>query len=197
MTKRPTKTCLQCGRRFEKPPSWSRSAWEAVSRCSQTCRGNAIRGRVHKTMAQRFAEHITYEPNSGCWLWTAALSSYGYAATLIAQRQLLVHRVMFEQVYGAVPAGHILCHRCNVRSCVNPDHVYIGTALTNAQDAVRARRHTHGEMSGRAKLTDSAVSKMRTLHASGVRISVIAERFGVSRPTAAKACKGSSWKHVL
>lgn len=193
---RTSKICPECGREFAKPQGWSASAWRAVTRCSQDCRAKFIRGQVYKSMLDRITEKVTYEPNSGCWLWTGGLSSYGYGATQFQGRQLLMHRVVFEMYNGAVPGTGVLCHRCNVRSCVNPDHIYIGTAQSNVMDAVRSGRHAHGTTHGCSKLSDCKVRQMRELSATGMTYADIAKRFGVARPTAAKACKGMSWQHV-
>jgi hypothetical protein len=103
---------------------------------------------------------------------------------------------MFERCNGEVPDGGILCHTCNVRSCVNPNHLYVGTPASNYHDAVAANRHPHGDTHGHAKLSEVDVRDMRRLYADGMSLTAIALTFGVTRPTATKACKGASWQHV-
>ena len=190
------KICPMCGLTFGKPTGWSSSAWAAVTCCSQQCRSASMRGRINKPLADRISEKITYEPTSGCWLWTGGLSSYGYAAMQINKMQRLVHKIMFERCNGEVPDGGILCHTCNVRSCVNPNHLYVGTPASNYHDAVAANRHPHGDTHGHAKLSEVDVRDMRRLYADGMSLTAIALTFGVTRPTATKACKGASWQHV-
>lgn len=134
---RPSKICPQCGREFDKPMGWSASSWTAVTRCSQYCRTQAIRGRIYRPIRQRIIDKVTFEPNSGCWLWTGGVSSYGYAASQIKGRQVLMHRIVFEMHKGSVPKDGILSHLCNVRCCVNPDHIELWRESSNRNESVQ------------------------------------------------------------
>jgi hypothetical protein len=75
------------------------------------------------TLEERMWRHISPEPNSGCWLWTAALTGGGYGGVGFAGKFCLAHRVMYEIVIGPIPAGLCLDHKCRVRCCVNPAHL--------------------------------------------------------------------------
>jgi len=76
------------------------------------------------------------EPNTGCWLWERCVLTNGYC--LISGR--LAHRVSYEAFYSAIPSGMFVCHRCDTRACVNPDHLYLGTHADNMRDMkVRGR----------------------------------------------------------
>jgi len=84
---------------------------------------------------------------SGCWLWGGSRTQYGYGqfgASMTTgpsnQRKVLVHRYSWELVNGPVPNGLSVLHRCDVRNCVNPAHLFLGTAKTNAQDRVAKGR---------------------------------------------------------
>ena len=83
---------------------------------------------------------------TGCWLWRGAKNSRGYGqmAVRVAGRQRplsrSVHRIVAELSFGAIPDGMYVCHHCDVRACANPDHLYVGTAKSNAADAVRRGR---------------------------------------------------------
>ena len=84
------------------------------------------------------------EPNSGCWLWTGMTNHKGYG--YIVQRQggkaryLRAHRVSYEMSCGSIAPGMLVLHRCDVRLCINPAHLYVGTYLDNSADAVRKGR---------------------------------------------------------
>lgn len=74
---------------------------------------------------------------AGCWRWQGALNSQGYGSIRIGGRTgrtLSVHRVVAESCLGPIPADRMVCHHCDVRDCVNPAHLYIGTAVDNARD---------------------------------------------------------------
>jgi hypothetical protein len=77
---------------------------------------------VASSLLERFEEKYIPEPNSGCWLWTAAQIN-GYGAIKVAGRFRGAHRVSYELHKGPVPAGLVLDHLCRVPFCVKPDHL--------------------------------------------------------------------------
>src|SRR3990167_591210 len=84
------------------------------------------------------------EPNSGCWLWTHAKFPQGYGQVFIERRGVRAHRVSYETFVGSIPDGADILHKCGVRSCVNPAHLYPGTDLDNARDRDRHGRTPRG-----------------------------------------------------
>jgi hypothetical protein len=79
-----------------------------------------------KTLLERFEDKVMYEPNSGCWLWTASVIPDGYGMINVGGRKgrsMLAHRVSYELYKGPIPAGLDIDHLCRVRSCVNPNHL--------------------------------------------------------------------------
>ena len=79
----------------------------------------------------RFNEKFVMEPNSGCWIWTAALYAHGYGAFYYQNRVRLAHRVAYYLFKGEIPEGYELDHLCRVRCCVNPDHLEVVTRREN------------------------------------------------------------------
>lgn len=82
------------------------------------------------------------EPNTGCWLWAKGMSGEGYGVTRHPATQEIckAHRVVFDLLVGTIPKGLLVCHRCDVKLCVNPDHLFLGTSQDNAQDMLRKGR---------------------------------------------------------
>lgn len=82
---------------------------------------------------------ITYsepEPNTGCWLWTKSLfKNTHYARIHIGKKTVAAHRASYESFKGPIPSGLSVCHSCDIRYCVNPDHLWIGNNFDNMQDA--------------------------------------------------------------
>lgn len=126
------------------------------------------------------------EPNTGCLLWTASCNTSGYG---ICSRDLpgkrLAHRAAWILAKGAVPDGMFVLHRCDTRSCVNVDHLFLGSIADNNADRDRKGRQVaprfHGETNGAAKLSDVDVLSIVRLRASGWTQREIAERHGVSQ----------------
>lgn len=109
---------------------------------------------IRKPLRERILEKVYPEPNSGCWLWTGALTTQGYGAIAVegTRRKRVAHRLLYEMEVGAVPPGLCLDHKCRVRSCVNPSHLEavtlgenclrgVGSAADNAKKTHCKRGH--------------------------------------------------------
>lgn len=94
---------------------------------------------------ERFMQYVSPEPNTGCWLWTGALSKDGYGNFNLRRKTVRAHRLSYELFVKPIPTdvayhGICVCHKCDVRSCVNPDHLFLGTQLDNVLDMVEKGR---------------------------------------------------------
>ena len=148
----------------------------------------------------RFEEKYEPEPNTGCWLWTAAVNEdgYGYFGPGGRGRMVKAHRFSYESHTGTIPDGAHVLHRCDVRCCVNPAHLFLGSHEDNMMDMANKRRASWGERSARAKLTEEQVHLIRAVYAEGqVSMRHLAGVFGVSYTTINHICGGKRWGRLL
>ncbi len=151
-------------------------------------------------LAVRFARSVSPEPNSGCWLWTGAISWSGYGKIAPdggpRHRRLKAHRVSFELHVGSIPPGLVICHHCDNRLCVNPAHLFLGTRAANLEDMTKKGRRAAGEGNGGSVLTDDSVRSIRAGYDNGDSQYALGRRFGVSQATISRAVRGQSWSHI-
>jgi hypothetical protein len=135
------------------------------------------------------------EPNSGCWLWTASLRNDGYGQVRHQGDMDGAHRVSWRIHIGEIPKGMQVLHRCDTPTCVNPDHLFIGTHGDNMKDAANKMRFRQsGESNGYARLTELDVEAIRG--ASGLQRE-IASRFKVSQSTVSLIKLGKRWRQCV
>lgn len=137
------------------------------------------------------------EPNSGCWLWLNAISKHGYGIVNIRGRSTRAHRLAFTIAKGPIPDGIDVCHHCDVRPCVNPDHLFLGTRLDNMRDCASKGRIVtpglFGEDLTQSKLTEAEVLEIR---ASPLSQRALGRHFGVDKGTIAHIIHRKTWRHI-
>lgn len=106
------------------------------------------------------------------------------------------HRMAWELTHGEIPNGTLICHKCDVRQCVNPDHLFLGNDLINKHDSMNKGRHAFGEKCGRSKLNADKVMQIRALDKTGLIRLKIASMFGISGRQVTSVCRRDSWKHI-
>lgn len=132
---------------------------------------------------------------NGCWIWQLAVHSrYGYGQAAIGNgKTRRAHRQAWIERNGAIPDGMQVCHRCDVRACINPDHLFLGTAKQNTADMIAKGRNARGETSPWSKLTSEQAREIKT---SGESAKALAERFGVRVRQIFRIRAGERWAHI-
>ena len=127
----------------------------------------------------RFWRWVEYEPNTGCWLWSGAQTK-GYGK-ISKGDYLTAHRSSWALHFGD-PGGMIVCHKCDVPLCVNPDHLFLGTHQDNTQDMIQKGRQrflektfSHEEAAAIAVMARGYGGVVRVAAELGVSISTVAK----------------------
>ncbi len=158
-----------------------------------------------------------------CWLWCGGILKNGYGKLKFNGKSLSVHRVSYELFKGKIPEGLCICHNCpggDNKACVNPDHLWIGSAKQNSSDAKEKGRYigkgstgrtlseetrrkisqSHadfkGEKSCRSKLKDSDVYEIRELLKENLSLREIGLRYGVSKHAISNIKANRRWSHI-
>jgi len=107
---------------------------------------------------ERFEEKYIPVTESGCWIWVAADKGNGYGNFQHEGKYIPAHRMSYMLHYNTTIKSNIdVCHKCDIRQCVNPDHLFLGTRKDNMQDAVNKGRQAKGFMLPHTKIADSDV----------------------------------------
>ncbi len=140
-----------------------------------------------------------------CWLWTKPLGPSGYGRMRFRNSMWRSNRIAFELCVGSIPNGMLVCHKCDVRHCVNPDHLFLGTPLDNTTDMISKGRRVipikvnpaKGERNASAKLTEARVRAIRKSYDAGGRsYKEIGREHGVHLTTVHLVVTRKHWSHV-
>jgi hypothetical protein len=147
-----------------------------------------------KSRQELFEEKYIPEPNSGCWIWTAALfKDSGYGA-FGCRPVVRAHRESWRLYRGEIPDGLCVLHRCDVPACVNPDHLWLGTNAENSKDMKDKKRAAKGARNGGGvasrKLNANDVLKIRADSRSETQI---AADYAVNRATIGLIKRRINW----
>jgi hypothetical protein len=145
---------------------------------------------------------------SGCFECIShTLSHNGYPLIKRNGKQQRLSRYLYEVLFGEIPKGLLVCHKCDNPRCINPEHWFLGTPKDNTQDMIKKGRNfkvrtnrpdlyidNRGEKSGNAKLTDNDI---RNIRADNRTVRDIAKSYGVHNSVISRIKTFKSWKHVL
>lgn len=133
-----------------------------------------------------------------CWVWIGTVSrahGYGIVRLVPQGRQWLAHRLAWRLFKGKT-LPKVVCHTCDVRVCVNPDHLFGGTHQANIADKVVKGRQAKGSAFPQARLTEEQVVDMRQRYHDGALLEDLVRDYPVDRSNASKIVRGLRWKHV-
>lgn len=127
--------------------------------------------------------------DSGCWEWQSMTRPDGYGMVWKDGKNQRAHRVIFEEFKHPLTRKDILCHKCDNRKCVNPDHIFVGTRSDNVKDAASKNRMPINDTHWNTKLSVTQVNLIR--EATGYSHSELGKVFGVSQSTISRIRSGA------
>jgi hypothetical protein len=157
--------------------------------------------RTSKLTKESFPARVEIDAR-GCWIWQGAKKnpgnqSFAYGWVGFCGTQMNAHRASWLVHNGQIPAGMFVCHKCDVPLCVNPEHLFLGTASDNMLDMWAKRRHPNpnagriGSLS--SKLTLTQVQEIRHQITCGEKQRDIASKYGVKQATISHIKTGKNW----
>ena len=136
-----------------------------------------------------------YVNKNGCFVVTSHAKANGYPILNIEGTTVNVHRKIYKELFGGIKKGLVIRHKCDNRSCINPEHLEPGTYQDNMDDMAERKRSLHGERNHFAKLDNRKVLEIRSLIGS-MTYEEIANMYGVKKGTIYRIAKRITWKHV-
>jgi hypothetical protein len=192
-----TRYCGDCGQQLR--------PWH-FRYCSEACY-SAV---VHAADVARFWSKV--DTSGDCWLWTAGTTAKGYGVFGTGSKRdgtathVIATRFVWQLTHGPIPPGLLVCHSCDTPACVNPTHLYLGTAAENSAAMVsrgrhlegnlRAARKRRGEANPNSRLTTEQARRIREVYRTGMATSALARQYGVSRQVIWRVGTGRDWPDV-
>lgn len=172
----------------------------------------ALNLKLTENDKERFFAKV--KKTKGCWIWDGARWDNGYGVFTKDGKNLKAHRISWLIHFGKIPAHLCICHTCDVKWCVRPDHLFIGTHGDNMRDMERKGRsrhlsgddhayrknpelHARGEQCHNSIFTKDQVLEIRRLYsAGGIYQKELAEMFGTDQGNISAITRRITWKHI-
>lgn len=146
------------------------------------------RNKHNHPSPDRIKESITIDQNN-CWNWTGATKGKaGYGHLLVYNKSMSAHRYSWLAYKGPIAEGKEVCHTCDNRLCVNPEHLFIGSRSDNMRDCATKRRHPN------LKFSPEQIKEIRKLRSQGVLVKDLCKQFNCERSTIGRLTLNKTYK---
>lgn len=191
-----------CGRKTELA-KWTNKKWGHVKGQPVTFLKGHNKTPTQDVMAARFR---ALDPgDGGCWEWDGPGLIKGYGYVDWRGKRWAAHRLSYTLLVGPIADGLFVCHHCDVRACVNPNHLFLGTAKDNLRDMTAKGRNvaqanplvlSRGERHWKAKFTEADVLAIRRAARRGVPVADLAASYAVAWTTISSVVRRKTWTHL-
>lgn len=153
--------------------------------------------QLSSTEEKAFFEKVSKETEGkGCWIWTGAREKVGYGSVRFRSAAIRASRLSFLVFNGPIPEHRFVCHKCDNKLCVNPEHLHLGDPLSNSKEAYDRGLMPVGETHHWAKFDNIAIEEARKLYSTGTyKQSDLAKLFGTSQSYMCRVLNGQRHKH--
>lgn len=203
--------CEVCKKEYQRKTWKNRQTSRFCSReCHYTMTGTWVKGnplgfKWEECNEQQIFERLklNYEKlvirKNGCWDWkgnTDSRRGYGRVVYRARNKSIPAHVASWKINRGKIPKGMCVLHKCDNRSCTNPDHLFLGTNFENVRDMVYKNRQAKGSNAGQAKLTEDQVKEIRQLLSEKMDQKEIAKKYNITQTTVSHINIGKTWRHI-
>jgi hypothetical protein len=158
---------------------------------------------VTQELTTRFWGNVQQGVGGDCWIWIGSFNPYGYGRFKVHRRYYRAHRIAYFLAKGD-PKDKLVCHMCDKRACVNPDHLWLGTPQENQTDMMKKGRHRvakhrslpKGEDHPHARWTERDIMNIRRLYANGMTQVDIAKKYKMHQSSVHPIVTYKIWRHV-
>lgn len=144
----------------------------------------------------KIAKAIDFDYNevTGCWVINSHYKNKkGYSRINFISHNTLIHRFVYESFYGELTSEQHVLHHCDNPSCINIEHLFVGTNKDNIDDKVRKGRQVRGEKLGLTRYTEAIIKEIRDKDLS---VGECHRRWGMHKTNVYAIKKRKTWKHI-
>lgn len=164
------------------------------TRCNHCCYLKQKYGSYdHKVESREEFFWRNIKKTDSCWLFMGCKNNQGYGRMSIKCKNMAAHRFSWNVHFGTIPINMFVLHKCDIRNCVNPEHLFLGTHEDNMKDMA----HKGRQIPGNRKLELLEIKSIKNLIKSGERNYVIAKKFNMDASTISNIRHGKHWSNIL